>query len=205
MNRMVVPAASGIVLAGGRSSRFGRDKLAARFRGKPLIDHAVLALSELTTEVLVLVPPVGDAPLSARIPPTLRIRLVRDPEPFGGPLVALLAGLERADESFAIVAGGDMPSLVPAVLGAMLRALDNSEHVLVALEYRGRIEPLPLALRVGATTPLVRRLLGTGERSLRSLLTSTGAARLPEIDWRPLDPTAETLTDIDTPGDLGSK
>jgi molybdopterin-guanine dinucleotide biosynthesis protein A len=205
MNRIGVPAASGIVLAGGRSSRFGADKLAARYRGKPLIDHAVLALSGLTTEVLVLVPPVGDAPLSAGITRTVRIRLVRDPEPFGGPLVALLAGLERAAEPLAIVAGGDMPSLSPPVLGAMLRALDNSEHVLVALEYRGRIQPLPLAVRVGATTPLARRLLGTGERNLRSLLTSTGAARLPEIDWRPLDPAAETLTDIDTPGDLGNQ
>jgi molybdopterin-guanine dinucleotide biosynthesis protein A len=198
-----VPAASGILLAGGRSSRFGGDKLAASYRGRPLIDHAVLALAEIATEVLVLVPPVGDAPLTVdpgRGPP---VRVIRDPEPFGGPLVALLAGLERAAESLAVVAGGDMPSLAPTVLGAMLRALDNSEHALVALDFRGRVQPLPLVVRVGSATPIVRRLLGTGERSLRSLLTAGGAARLPEADWRPLDPAAITLRDIDTRADLG--
>jgi molybdopterin-guanine dinucleotide biosynthesis protein A len=197
-----VPAASGILLAGGRSSRFGGDKLAAPYRGRPLIDHAVLALLEIATEVLVLVPPVGDVPLTMDLAKSRHVRLIRDPEPFGGPLVAVLAGLERAAESLAIVAGADMPSLGLPVLGAMLRALDNSEHALVALDFRGRVQPLPLAVRVGSATPLVTRLLGTGERSLRSLLTAGGAARLPEVDWRPLDPAADTLRDIDTRADL---
>ena len=198
-----VPAASGILLAGGRSSRFGGDKLGAPYRGRPLLDHAVLALAEIATEVLILIPPVGDPPLTIDLAKSPQLRLIRDPEPFGGPLVALLAGLERTAESLAVVAGGDMPSLAPPVLGAMLRALDNSEHALVALDFRGRVQPLPLALRVGSATPIVRRLLGSGERSLRSLLTAGGAARLPEADWRPLDPAADTLKDIDTPDDLG--
>jgi molybdopterin-guanine dinucleotide biosynthesis protein A len=197
-----LPAATGIVLAGGRSSRFEGDKLAVPYRGRPLIDHAVLALAGLTAEVLVLVPPVGEAPLSPDLARDPRVRLVRDPEPFGGPLVALLAGLERAGESLALVAGADMPSLATPVLGTMLRALDNSQDVLVALEFRGRVEPLPLAVRVGSATAIARRLLGTGERSLHALLATAGVARLPEIDWRPLDPAAETLRDVDTPADM---
>ena len=202
MSRSSLPAASGIVLGGGRSSRFDGDKLAALYRGRPLIDHAVLALAEVTTEVLVLLPPVGEPPLSADLLRNSRVRVVRDPEPYGGPLVGLLAGLERVGEPLALVVGADMPSLAVPVLAAMLRALDNSEQSLVALDFRGRVEPLPLAIRVGSATALVRRLLGAGERSLRSLLASAGAARLPEIDWRPLDPAAKTLTDVDTRADL---
>ena len=202
MSRASLPAASGIVLAGGRSSRFGGDKLATSYRGRPLIDHAVMALAGLTTEVLLIVPPVGGAALSRDLATDRQVRLVRDPEPFGGPLVGVLAGLERAAESFALVVAADMPSLAAPVLSAMLRALDNSEDVLVALEFRGRIEPLPLAMRVGSATTLARRLLGSGERSLRAFVAASGAAGLPEIDWRPLDPAAETLTDIDTAADL---
>jgi molybdopterin-guanine dinucleotide biosynthesis protein A len=201
MSTVALPAASGIVLAGGRSSRFDGDKLAVPYRGRPLIDHAVLALDAVTNEVLVLVAPVGEPPLSPDLARSRQVRVVRDPEPFGGPLVALLSGLERAGESLAIVAGADMPTLAAPVLGAMLRVLDNSEHALVALEFRGRVEPLPLAIRVGSATSLVRRLLGAGERSLRSLLAA-GAGRMPEIDWRPLDPAADTLRDIDTEADL---
>jgi molybdopterin-guanine dinucleotide biosynthesis protein A len=199
--RSSLPAASGILLAGGRSSRFDGDKLATQYRGRPLIDHALGALAEITSEVLVLVPPIGDPPLSAALGET-RARIVRDPEPFGGPLVGLLAGLEHAAESLALVAGADMPSLAPSVMAAMLRALDASQDDLVALDFRGRGQPLPIALRVGSATQRVSRLVGSGERSLRALLTGPGVAHLAEVDWRPLDPAADTLRDIDTRADL---
>ena len=202
MTKPPIPAASGIVLAGGRSSRFGSDKLAETLRGRPLLDHAIAALAGVTTEVLVVVPPVVEAPISPKSRSTATVHIVRDSEPFGGPLVGLLSGLERAAEPLAIVVGGDMPGLEPAVLRAMLRALDNSENAIVALEFRGRVQPLPMSVRVGAVTPLARRLLGSGERSLRSVLTVGRAARLPEVDWRSLDPAAATLIDIDTRADL---
>jgi hypothetical protein len=54
-------------------------------------------------------------------------------------------------------------------------------------------------------TGVAGRLLATGERSLRALLSSSGVAHLAEIDWRPLDPGAETLRDIDLRADLASE
>ncbi|MDQ3209832.1 MAG: NTP transferase domain-containing protein, partial [Actinomycetota bacterium] len=52
---------SGIVLAGGRSSRFGvDDKLAATYDGMPLLHHPVLRLAEITGDVVVVLAP--DAP-----------------------------------------------------------------------------------------------------------------------------------------------
>ena len=197
-----VPPASGILLAGGRSSRFGSDKLGARFRGERLVDRAARALAEVTTEVVVLVPPLGRSPISRQLRANPPVRVVHDPEPFGGPLVALLAGLERVGEPLALVAGGDMPSLSVPVLAAMLRALEQTAADVVALDYRGRTQPLPVAVRVGACTSAIRRVLAAGDRSLKALLATRGVARLPEIDWRPLDPSAETLRDIDVPSDL---
>jgi molybdopterin-guanine dinucleotide biosynthesis protein A len=43
----------GAVLAGGRSSRFGSDKALARWRGKPLLAHAVDALASQSDAVVV--------------------------------------------------------------------------------------------------------------------------------------------------------
>lgn len=200
-----LPAASGLVLAGGRSSRFGRNKLAEPLDGKPLLAHAVTAVGSVAREVIVLLPPVGDPPPlprsvgAGKIP----VRIARDPEPFGGPLVALLAGLERTREPFALVVAGDMPGLSGAVLAALLRALDASEDVDAAvLAFRGRRQPLPAALRVGAATTAAQRLLGEGERSLHALLRALRTRELVEGEWRPLDPTASTLRDVDVPGDL---
>lgn len=198
-----LPAASAIVLAGGRSSRFGRDKLAEPLGGRPLLDHAVAAVTAVTREVLVLVPPVGDPPaLAARPDAGVPVVVLRDPEPFGGPLVALLAGLERAREPFVLVVGGDMPTLSADVLAAMLRRLEASSADGVMLGYRGRPVPLPAAFRVGAATPAARRLLGSGVRSLQSLRGVLRIVELAEMEWRPLDPTAATLLDVDRPEDL---
>jgi molybdenum cofactor guanylyltransferase len=198
-----LPAASGILLAGGRSSRFGSDKLVSPYQGGRLVDRSAKALADVTTEVVVLVPPDADSPIASDSLAQGRLRVVHDPEPFGGPLVALLAGLEHVREPIALVAGGDMPTLAAPVLGRMLRALDASQADVLALDYRGRPQPLPLALRVGSSTSRVRQLLASGERSLRALLSDHGVARLPEIEWRPLDPSAETLRDIDLPTDIG--
>jgi molybdopterin-guanine dinucleotide biosynthesis protein A len=200
-----VPAASGLVLAGGRSSRFGRDKLVEPVGGRPLLTYAVDALGAVSREVIVLVPPVGDPPPLPRSVGAGRtpVRVARDPEPFGGPLVALLAGLERAAEPFAIVAAGDMPHLAVPVLATLLRTLDAQPDMDAAvLAFRGRRHPLPAAFRVGAATAAARRALGDGERSLVALLRLLRTRELDEVSWRPFDPSASTLVDVDLPGDL---
>ena len=194
-------AASGIVLAGGRSSRFGGDKLAARIGDSTLLELAVAAVGAVSTEVIVVLA-VGDE----RELPAASVPIGRavDPEPFGGPLVGLLAGLEAAREPVAIVVGGDMPTLAPDVLRLLIRALTAREgsRDAAVLVQRGDARPLPCAVRNGTATLAARRLLGDGERSLRALIRSINALSVAEADWRPLDPTAATLLDIDVPGDL---
>lgn len=196
-----VPPASGIVLAGGRSSRFGRDKLAEPLAGRPLLDHAILAVASIASEVLVLgrEARAGAAPPGARV----SIRVVPDAEPFGGPLVALATGLELAAEPLAIVVGGDMPTLAPEVLVTLLRELEAADGVDAAcLVHRGRRQSLPLAVRVGAGTSAARRLVGAAERRLGALPEALRTRDLPETDWRSLDPSAATLRDVDSPEDL---
>ncbi len=194
---------SGIILAGGRSSRFGSDKLAARFDGVPLLDRAVAALAGVAScsEIVVVLAPGDDRELpSAGVP----VRRTLDPAEHGGPLIGLLAGLEAAREPIVLVAGGDMPMLSPEVLAALLRALMAAEGSADAavLVQRGVRRPLPAAFRNGSATQVARRLIGDGERSLVALLRGLAARELAEGEWRGLDPAAATLLDIDRPEDL---
>ena len=194
-------AASGIVLAGGRSSRFGGDKLAARIGDSTLLELAVSAVAAVSTEVIVVLAAADERELPATSVP---VRRAVDPEAFGGPLVGLLAGLEAAREPIAIVVGGDMPTLAPEVLRMLIGLLMASEGTRDAavLVQRGEMRPLPCAVRNGAATQAARHLLGEGERSLLALIRSLPALLVAEGDWRPLDPMAATLLDVDVPGDL---
>ncbi len=194
---------SGIVLAGGTSSRFGSDKLTSRYAGRPLLEAAVAAVAELSSEVVVVLAPGDERALpTAGVP----VRAAVDSELHGGPLVGLLAGLEIAREPIAVVVGGDMPTLGSEVLRALVRALSASTGRTAldatALLQRGVMRPLPAAMRNGAATEAGRRLLGSGERSLMALLRELRTRGLEETEWRSLDPTAETLRDIDRPADL---
>ena len=195
---------SGIVLAGGGSSRFGSDKLVAEFDGTRLLDRAVAALANAAigcSEIVVVLAPGDDRQLpSAPLP----VRRALDPAINAGPLVGLLAGLEVAREPVVIVVGGDMPTLLPDVLAALVRALIAAEGSADAavLVQRGVARPLPAALRNGAATQVARRVIGDGERSLIALLRGLTTRELAEGEWRGLDPEAATLRDIDRPEDL---
>jgi molybdenum cofactor guanylyltransferase len=186
----------GIVLAGGRSARFGRDKLAEEIEGRSMLDHAISGVEQVAGTVLVVAPPDSVPAIASNA------RLVHDTHPFEGPLAGLATGLDATDPTLdrVIVVGGDMPTLVPAVLRRLIDALDAHEAAVLADDAGPR--PLPVALRRSAVSPVVKRLLASGERRLRALLTELDVIVVPPATWREDDPDGLTLRDVDVPGDL---
>ncbi|HEX3266107.1 MAG TPA: NTP transferase domain-containing protein [Candidatus Limnocylindrales bacterium] len=204
---------TGIVLAGGRSSRFGSDKLAAPMAGSTILGATVGVLASLADGVIVAGAALPDGFVGGDVP----VALVPDHEPFAGPLVALAGVLATSaddPDDVAIVAAGDMPRLVPAVLHAMVAALQQRptvEAVWLGLHEatidRDDAEPprrqvLPLAIRVQPAARASREAVEAGQRSLQALVDRMAAIELPFAAWSALDPEEQTLLDVDTPGDL---
>ena len=186
-----------IVLAGGRSSRFGRDKLVEIVNGQSLLDRAILAVAAVASDVVVVIAPGGDRPIPAGA------RLVHDTTAFQGPLAGLAIGLValEPDVDRAIVVGGDMPSLIPAVLARLLAALGATVDAAV-LDVDGRPVPLPMAVQRSVALPVARSLVDDGERRLRALPLALRVTVIAEGTWRLDDPEGLTLRDVDVPGDL---
>ena len=202
------PPITAIVLAGGRSSRFGRDKLTERIGDETLLDRAIGAVVGIASEVVVVraastgvlrsgAGPDWPSPSSDSLP----IRVVHDAQPFPGPLAAVAIGLSVTRQSRAIVVGGDMPYLDPAVLRLLAAEVRGSTAAAV-LALGTDLVPLPCALRVDAARAGAEALLAVGQRSLRALLARLEARAIAELRWRSLDPAGATLRDIDVPGDL---
>jgi len=191
------------VLAGGASRRFGGDKLAADLAGRPVLAHAVSAVAAVASPVVLVLGPEASAP-ELGVP----VVLARDTEAFGGPLAGLLAGLEALAAlpggplDTALLVGGDMPSMMAAVLERMVAVLAADPALgAVTLE----VDPpsaLPMAVRPSLVLPAVRSLIEADRRRLRGLLAVVLAAEVAADDWRSLDPDARTLRDVDVPADL---
>jgi molybdopterin-guanine dinucleotide biosynthesis protein A len=187
------------VLAGGRSRRFGRDKLVEQYDGRPLLHHPVSRLLEVCDDVIVVLAPDAEDPI---MPDGARVRFARDAVEGEGPLRGLSAGLDLANAEWAVLAGGDMPDLQPAVLREMLRAARETGVAAVTLSDGGTERPLPCVLRTAPAAEAVGVLLQAGRRSLRDLLAAVATVVVDEPTWTALDPERRTLTDVDEPTDV---
>lgn len=187
------------MLAGGRATRFGRDKLIEPYRGIPLLHHALRRVAEVCGDVVVvLAPDVLQPPL----PEDVSVRIARDVHEGEGPLHGVRAGLGLTSTDVALVAAGDMPELRTPVLVEVLRALEARRSDAVALQDGDRFRPLPCAVRTGPALEVSDALLRAGSRSLHELLDGLRASVLEEAIWVALDPERRTLLDVDEPSDV---
>lgn len=156
----------GFVVAGGRSSRMGRDKALLPYRGANLLSHALGVLREVTPDVAILCGPESRYEDSG-VP--LVIDAVCGVGPLGGLYSALLsASIDQREQILWL--GVDLPLVPPSLLEQLLRELELAE-VAMARSTRG-IEPLCAAFRTAPTLEAVRRALLEGRLKLTSALAS---------------------------------
>ena len=189
------------MLAGGRASRFGADKLAVELAGRPVLHHAIAAVASVTGRVLVSL--ANDAPPPALPDIGRPIELVRDRSGDLGPLAGLAAALDvtaSPGDRRLLVVPGDAPSLRAALLKGLLRELDHADAAVLADGDDWR--PLPCALRTGAAGPLVRVRLAGPDRSVRGVLRALRPSIVAEGVWRAWDADGAWRDDIDEPADM---
>ncbi|MBF6606418.1 MAG: molybdenum cofactor guanylyltransferase [Chloroflexi bacterium] len=208
-------AVAGIVLAGGRSRRFGRDKLAASMPdGRTVLTHAAEAVASVVDLVAVVISPEG--PIPDALPPNVLV--VRDAQAFDGPVAGILAGLEALGgtaESIVVVAGGDMPWMLPDVLRLLVDALEadpdatcarlGSPTAVAAATVDEPTALLPCALRLGAARAAARSAFAEDDRRVHRLLGRLATAVVDGQRWRTIDPDGWTIRDVDRPADLDDR
>jgi len=131
---MQTPNAAGFVLAGGKSSRMGRDKALVEFRGQPLVAHALRILREagLSTSI------AGSQPgLEAYAP------VVPDPNPGLGPLGGVCAALASIETQWAVFVSIDQPLLPPSLLRSLLHHAESSGKPVVLASLAGFAQTFP--------------------------------------------------------------
>lgn len=119
-----VPA---LILAGGQSSRMGREKALVKLNGKPLIEHVVERLEPQVSDIVIN---TGNSDITALFPNAISIKDLGNRS--SGPLSGVLAGMEyfrsKGIPHFLTVSV-DCPFL-PNNLIASLSATINTENAI---------------------------------------------------------------------------
>ena len=187
---------TGIVVAGGRSTRFGEgEKALADLDGRPMLAHVVATLAAASDGVVVNCRPDQRAAFADALSGT-DVAWALDARPDDGPLAGLARALSAVDTDRAVVLGCDMPLAEADALAGLRSRLGDSDAVVPRTE--GGPEPLHAAYRVGPTLAAARATLEDGERSLRALLDRLEVEFVAAGEGVP----ARSLTSLDTPGQL---
>ena len=183
---------SGLLLAGGSSSRMGTDKASVELEGRPLAVRVLEVLREVADDVVVA---SGDGERLG----WLGAEQVADVVPDVGPLSGLVAGLEHARRPLVAVLAVDLPFASAAVL-RLLAGLAGEHDAVVPVTDAG-LEPLH-AIYAAAAAPRLRAALESGERSLRGALSTVSVRRVEPHEWRPADPAGRFARNVNRPQDL---
>lgn len=159
------PPCIGVVLAGGLSSRMGRDKALLPWKGRPLIEHQLAVLREAG---------IDEVRVSGHRP---GYRGIADALPQAGPLGGLAGVAETLiGDADLLVIPVDMPLLQPG----LLRRLRAERLHARSLCFVGHVLPLRLRLDADSRARLLALLRHDEprERSLRALQADIGSEEI---------------------------
>ncbi|MCS7023454.1 MAG: molybdenum cofactor guanylyltransferase [Bryobacteraceae bacterium] len=184
---MLVVQHSGYVLAGGKSSRMGRDKALLPFRGTTLVQHVAQVVARAVGNVTL----VGPAERYAH----LGLRVIEDQWPGFGPLAGIHRALLDCPADWAVIVACDLPYLSPDLLSWMLKftATEVETDVFLATLDGVRPEPLCGVYRKTIVTTAGAALLA-GRRKVVDMLSGLRIQMVPVSD-------ARLLTNINTPSE----
>ncbi len=169
----------GCVVAGGRSTRMGRDKATLMLGGKSLLDRAVEVLARWCEPVVV----AGAEHAAARGYVTVRDPVV-DCGPMGG-IGAALAYARDAGVSWTVFLPVDMPLLPAGLVGALVvRWRQQRDAWVCCAEADGRVQPLVSVVHT-AVLPRLERSLTSGEYRLRPALEDAASELAAEYGTEP--------------------
>ncbi|QNI33920.1 molybdenum cofactor guanylyltransferase [Alloacidobacterium dinghuense] len=194
---------NGFVLAGGRSTRMGRDKALLPYAGRPLIAHAVDLLKMAGVEPHI----VGARPDLAAYAP-----VIEDLHPGCGPLGGIEAALAASSSELNLFLPVDLPLLPAAFLRYLLQRAEISGADATMPTWGGGPEPL-CAIYCRDLLAGIRESLASGnykvmhavENAVRPSevdLFSVEAVAATRDDW-PLDPPLRRwFQNLNTPAEL---
>ena len=154
----------GLILAGGKSSRFGTDKALSSYNGISLLERTIGLLREAGLEPIIVTREGADYAFT-------ETSILRDELPEKGPLGGIYTALSFLEGVSFMVLTCDMPLLTSGVLKSLISHHEKGNGVTAFRTKDGRIQPFP-GIYEPSIFPVVQEKIFKDELSMHGLLES---------------------------------
>ena len=188
----MIEQVSAVILAGGKSSRFGRNKALADYQGTPLIQRIIDLLNPLFDDHLLITNTPDEYDF-------LNWPITGDIHKDSGPLAGIHAALANINQPRAFICGCDMPLLDPTLI-THLSKIEGEWDIILPWLPDG---PEPLyAIYSKQALPVITDLLQTGKRKIGLLFEILKVRKVLKDEILTIVPDLKTFHNINRQHDL---
>lgn len=190
----MIDAMTGVVLAGGRSSRFGANKALADWEGRPLVQAVVDSLLKALPKVLVVTKNTAELAFLNSDRVTVIPDLCLDGHPMGG----LFTALRDLQTPHAFVAACDMPFVRPDLIRALWHFRADYDAVIPV--WKDVRQPL-CGVYARGCAGMIRSSIDADSLGISRLFDVLRTRFMLESEVLSVDPRGLSFLDIDTRAD----
>lgn len=184
---------TGVILAGGKSRRFGKNKALVEIDGIPLIGRVVSVMQSVFQHI-VLITNTPDEYSYLKLP--MYEDIIKGLGPLGGIFTALMTITNEA----AFFVACDMPSLNRELIHHMVKVRADFDAVVPSIH--GNVEALH-ALYCKRCLPAIRRLVDSREYQVFRFFPDVSVRYLDDNEIRCFDPELRSFFNVNRPQELG--
>ncbi|MEG3593871.1 MAG: molybdenum cofactor guanylyltransferase [Chloroflexota bacterium] len=187
---------SSIILAGGKSRRYGSNKAVAELNGEAVISLICNVMEPLVNELIVVVANYEQAKM---MPLNPQVKVVIDKYPNCGPLGGIYSGLSKAINQWSFVSACDMPFLNPNLINDMAELREGYDIIAPIID--NRAEPVH-AMYHQACLASISKQLNSGELKITRFYDEMNVKEVGTNFIDKIDPGRWSFFNINTPEDM---
>lgn len=188
-----VKGITGVILAGGKSSRFGSNKAFADVNGRQLIKRVIAIMGSVFEKLIIITNDPGEYS-------SLGMPMHEDLIKGLGPLGGIYTGLEKMPERLGFFVACDMPFLNEDLI-RYITEIYNNDFDAVVPKIDWKMEPLH-ALYSKECLPAIKGLIESGECMINKFFQIIRPMFINEDEIKKYDPLLRSFFNINRPGEL---
>jgi len=183
---------SGVILAGGKSRRYGKNKALVKIDGTPLIERVVRVMQSVFQDLILITNTPNEYAY-------LKIPMYEDLIKGLGPLGGILTGLTAISSEMGFFVACDMPALNRELICYMVEKSEGFD-VVVPRMY-GKMETLHAIYSRGCL-PAIRKLINSHEYQTLRFFSEVSVRYIEEDELRYFDPELRSFFNVNSPQEV---